>query len=67
MHCNMNGCQQGFDSHWGQLAHLTKLQSFIRKRNKTHAGMYTGGSITACACIPDIVQNTAEEIEAALT
>ncbi len=25
---------QGFYSRWGQLAHLTKLQSFIRKRNR---------------------------------
>ncbi len=25
---------QGFYSRWGQLAHLTKLQSFISKRNR---------------------------------
>jgi hypothetical protein len=31
---------QGFYSRWGQLAHLTRLQSFIRKRNRQKSNMY---------------------------
>ncbi len=30
---------QGFYSRWGQLAHLTKLQSFISKRNRQNGNI----------------------------